>query len=104
MQLTIFNQGGETIADKYRIPDCTVILPNLGKAKVFSTINSESAFRKILMKPEGPEKTVISENNDIYEYMRIPFGLNFTTSIFQRALDNIIHPYVGNFCIANKNM
>nr|XP_014100453.1 uncharacterized protein LOC106625164 [Bactrocera oleae] len=42
----------KTIADKYPIPDCNVILSNLEKTKVFSTIDLKSGFHQILMKPE----------------------------------------------------
>lgn len=88
----------KTIADKYPIPDCNVILSNLGKAKVFSTIDLESGFHQILMKPEDIEKTAFSVNNGKYEYIRMPSGLRNAPSIFQRAMDNILRQYVGKFC------
>ncbi|TMW46813.1 hypothetical protein DOY81_008111 [Sarcophaga bullata] len=55
-----------TISYKYPIPDCNVILSNLGKEKYFSTIDLKSVFHQILMKPEDIEKTAFSINNGKY--------------------------------------
>ena len=87
----------KTIADKYPIPDCNVILSNLWKAKVFSTIDLESGFHLRLMKPEDIEKTAFSVNNGKYEYIRMPFRFFHAPSIFLRAIDNILRQYVENF-------
>lgn len=87
-----------TISDKYPIPDTNVILSNLGKSKYFSTIDLESGFHQILMKESDIQKTSFSVNNGKYEYIRLPFGLKNAPSIFQRAMDDILKPYIGKFC------
>lgn len=87
-----------TICDKYPIPDCNVILSNLGTAKYFSTIDLESGFHQILMKEEDIEKTAFSVNNGKYEFLRLPFGLKNSPSIFQRAMDNILRDFIGKIC------
>ena len=87
-----------TISDKYPIPDTNVILSNLGKPKYFSTIDLESGFHQILMKESDIQKTSFSVNNGKYEYIRLPFGLKNAPSIFQRAMDDILKPYIGKFC------
>jgi len=87
-----------TVSLKYPIPDCNVILSNLGKAKYFSTIDLESGFHQILMKEEDIEKTAFSVNNGKYEFIRMPFGLKNGPGIFQGAMDNILRKYVGKFC------
>lgn len=45
-----------TISEKYPIPDVNVILSNLRKAKVFSTIDLESGFHQIQMKESDIKK------------------------------------------------
>lgn len=87
-----------TTSDKYPIPETNIILSNLGKAKFFSTLDLESGFHQILMNPKDIEKTAFSVNNGKYEYVRMPFGLKNAPSIFQRAMDNILRPYVGKIC------
>lgn len=88
----------QTVSDKYPIPDCNVILSNLGKSKFFSTIDLESGFYQILMKNEDIEKTAFSVNNGKYEFLRMPFGLKNGPSIFQRAMDNILREFIGKIC------
>lgn len=88
----------QTISDKYPIPDCNVILSNLGTAKYFSTIDLESGFHQILMKEQDIEKTAFSVNNGKYEFVRLPFGLKNSPSIFQRAMDDILREYIGKIC------
>lgn len=87
-----------TIPDRYPMPDPTVILSNLGKARFFSTIDLESGFHQILMKDEDIEKTAFSINNGKYEFLRLPFGLANAPRIFQRAMDNILREKIGKTC------
>lgn len=88
----------KTIAYRYPIPDCNVILSNLGKARFFSTIDLESGFHQILMKEADICKTAFSVNNGKYEFVRMPFGLKNAPSIFQNAMDDILRNFVGKFC------
>lgn len=88
----------DTIPDRYPIPDTNIILSNLGKSKYFSSIDLESGFHQILMHPDDIEKTAFSINNGKYEFLRMPFGLKNAPRIFQRAMDDILRPYVGKIC------
>lgn len=90
--------NAKTIAYKYPIPDCNVILSNLGKSKYFSTIDLESGFHQILMKKDDIGKTAFSVNNGKYEFVRLPFGLKNAPSIFQNAMDDILRKFIGKFC------
>lgn len=87
-----------TIEEKYPIPDCSVILSNLGKASYFSTVDLESGFHQILIKETDIEKTAFSVNNGKYEFLRMPFGLRNAPGIFQRAMDDILREFIGKFC------
>lgn len=86
-----------TIADRYPIPEISVVLSNLGNAKYFSTIDLESGFHQIKIHPEDTEKTAFSINNSKYEFLRMPFGLKNAPSIFQQALDDILKEFIGKF-------
>lgn len=87
-----------TVPDRYPMPDPSVILSNLGKARFFSTIDLESGFHQILMKDDDIEKTAFSINNGKYEFLRLPFGLANAPRIFQRAMDNILREKIGKTC------
>ena len=87
-----------TIDDKYPIPNISVIISNLGKAKYFSTLDLKSGFHQIELAERDREKTAFSVNNGKYEYCRLPFGLKNAPSIFQRAIDDILRDQIGKTC------
>lgn len=89
--------NAKTIFDRYPIPDTNMILSNLGGATVFSTLDLESGFHQIMIKESDKEKTAFSINGAKYEFNRMPFGLKNAPSIFQRAIDDILRPYIGKF-------
>uniref|UniRef100_W8BY62 RNA-directed DNA polymerase n=1 Tax=Ceratitis capitata TaxID=7213 RepID=W8BY62_CERCA len=88
----------KTSSDKYPIPDTSVILANLGKSKIFTTLDLKSGFHQILLAEKDRCKTAFSVNNGKYEFCRLPFGLKNAPSIFQRAIDDILREYVGKIC------
>lgn len=49
--------NNNTVTDKYPIPDINITIQNLGRAKVFSTIDLESGFHQILIRKSDREKT-----------------------------------------------
>lgn len=89
--------NNETITDKYPIPDINMIIQNLGKSRYFSTIDLESGFHQISIKPEDREKTAFSVNFNKFQFKRMPFGLKNAPSIFQRCVNDILQPYIGDF-------
>lgn len=89
--------NAHTITDRYPIPDVNMTIQNLGKAKIFSTIDLESGFHQILIKESDREKTAFSVNGAKYEFIRMPFGLKNAPSIFQRCVDDILREYIGKF-------
>lgn len=88
----------KTIADRYPIPEQSLVLNSFGTSTYFSTIDLESGFHQIRMKEEDIEKTAFSINNAKYEFVRLPFGLKNAPSIFQRTLDDILREHIGKFC------
>lgn len=87
-----------TVADRYPIPDINEVLAQLGDNKIFSVLDLKSGFHQILLKESDIEKTAFSINNGKYEFTRLPFGLKNAPSIFQRALDDILHEHIGKIC------
>lgn len=87
----------QTIADKYLIPDINLTIQNLGRAKIFSTIDLESGFHQILIKEEDREKTAFSIIHAKFHFRRMPFGLKNAPAIFRRCVNNILHEYIGKF-------
>lgn len=86
-----------TIFDRYPMPDVNIILSNLGEAKFFSKIDLESGFHQILIKESDTHKTAFSVDGAMYEFTRMPFGLCNAPSLFQRAMDDVLRPFIGKF-------
>lgn len=74
-----------------------MIIQNLGKAKIFSTIDLESGYHQILIKENDREKTAFSINHAKIHFKRMPFGLKNAPSIFQRCVNDILHEFIGKF-------
>lgn len=87
----------QTVTDRYPIPDINLTIQNLGKARVFSTIDLESGFHQILIEKDDREKTAFSVNHAKYQFKRMPFGLKNAPSIFQRCVNDILHEFIGKF-------
>lgn len=89
--------NAQTVTDKYPIPDINMTIQNLGRAKIFSTIDLESGYHQILIRKEDREKTGFSINHAKFHFKRMPFGLKNAPSIFQRCVNDILYDYIGKF-------
>lgn len=90
--------NGKTIEDSYPIPNVGVILSNLGKAQLFTTLDLKSGFHQIELAERDREKTAFSVCNGKYEFCRLPFGLKNAPGIFQRAIDDVLREHIGRYC------
>lgn len=87
-----------TVPDRYPIPEINEVLSNLGENKYFSVIDLKSGFHQIPLKECVVEKTAFSINNGKFEFVRLPFGLKNSPSIFQRTLDDVLRDHIGIIC------
>nr|AAA28600.1 reverse transcriptase endonuclease [Drosophila virilis] len=88
----------KTIPDRYPMPRIPMILANLGKAKYFTTLDLKSGYHQIYLAEHDREKTSFSVSSGKYEFCRLPFGLRNASSIFQRAIDDILREHIGKIC------
>ncbi len=93
----------KTVADKYPMPSINMILSNLGKAKYFTTLDLKSGYHQIELAECDREKTSFSVNGGKYEFYRLPFGLRNASSIFQRAIDDVLWDMIGKTCYVYVN-
>ena len=57
---------------------------------IFSRMELVKAFHQILIHHEDVPKTVIITPFDLYEYVRIPFGLRNGAQLSQRFIDEVL--------------
>jgi len=79
-----------TIPYRYPMPNISMILGNLDKARYFTTLDLKSGYHQITLAERDREKTSFSVNGGKYEFHRLPFGLKNAASIFQRTIDDIL--------------
>lgn len=73
--------NSKTVADKYPMPNITMILSNL-----------------VDLAERDREKSAFSVNGGKYEFCRLPFGLKNVASIFQRTIDDVLRGQSGKSC------
>ncbi|KAH8236313.1 hypothetical protein KR032_000351 [Drosophila birchii] len=98
LELDFRKLNERTIPDRYPMPNISMILGNLGKAKYFTTLDLKSGYHQITLAERDREKTSFSVNGGKYEFRRLPFGLKNAASIFQRTIDDILREQIGKFC------
>lgn len=72
------------------------ILPELGKAKVFSTVDAKKGFWHVVLDEASSKLTPFGR----YRWTRLPFGIAPAPEIFQIKLQEVIQGLEGVECIA----
>ena len=60
-------------------------------ARYFSTIDLSNSFYQIELTPESRKYTAFSTGYSLYNFKRLPFGLNLGSGLLSSLLDNIFH-------------
>jgi hypothetical protein len=81
------------------LPVISEILDTLGKSKYFSTIDCESGFLQVPVRPEDQPKNAFSTRKDHFQHKRMPFGLKGAPATFQRLTTTVISGIQGITCL-----
>ena len=86
----------------YQIPVIDDLLPDLSEARVFSKVDLASAFWHLeLDKKESSKLTTFSTPYGRFQWLCLPFGLNVSSEIFQKHLNQGLLGLEGVKCIAD---
>ncbi len=88
-----------TIKDAYPIPKIQERLTHLSEAKYFTTIDLCSGYYQIPLEKASREVTAFSCEWGHFERNVLPMGMTNSGASFQRAMDKILHEYIGKFCL-----
>ncbi|XP_062558648.1 uncharacterized protein K02A2.6-like [Armigeres subalbatus] len=77
------------------------ILPELGKARVFSTVDARKGFWHVVLDETSSKLTTFWTPFGRFRWTRLPFGISSAPEIFQLKLQEAIEGLEGVECIAD---
>lgn len=87
--------------ERYQLPVLEDILPELSKARVFTTVDLKSGYWHCVLAPESSVLTTFATPYGRYRWRRLPFGLSASSEIFQKHLNRALENLPGVLCIAD---
>ena len=85
----------------YQLPVLEDILPELSKARVFSTVDLKSRYWHGVLAPESSILTTFATPYGRYRWICLPYGLYASSEIFQNHLNHALESPPGVLCITD---
>ena len=87
--------------ENYQLPVLEDFLPNLSEAKIFTTLDLKAGYWHVQLEESSSYLTTFSTPYGRYRFLRLPFGCNVSSEIFQRKLNEAIGDLPGILCVAD---
>ncbi|GFV23799.1 retrovirus-related Pol polyprotein from transposon 17.6 [Trichonephila clavipes] len=106
------NLNRKMIKDKFPLPLIEEVLDKLENSKVYTSLDLKNGFFHVPMDPNSTKYTSFVTHEGQYEFLRVPFGLSNSPSVFQRFIytvfrklirDNILIVYMDDLLIPSQN-
>lgn len=88
-----------TVKDAYPLPRVDDCIDSLSGAKYFSSLDLNSGFWQVAMKPEDREKTAFATTMGLYQFTVMSFGLANAPSTFERLMENVLRGLQWEQCL-----
>ena len=84
-----------TVTDHYPMPSMKDLISNIGKRKIYSTIDLLSGFLQVPLDEQSRQMTAFNSSSGRFQYKRMPFGLKSSPATFVRLMDIVLHGLLG---------
>ena len=84
-----------TVKDSYALPFIDELISSVRGAKIFSALDLFSGYHQIPMNKKDIEKTSFTTKFGNYNFLVMPFGLTNAPASFQREMNRILLPLIG---------
>jgi Reverse transcriptase (RNA-dependent DNA polymerase) len=88
-----------TVRDSYPLTRMDECIDALGDAKIFTTLDCNSGYWQIPVRPEDREKTTFTSHEGLYWFLRMPFCLRNAPATFQRFVDITLSGITWKTCL-----
>ena len=96
--------------DAYPIPNINELYNKLSGGVIYSKLDLSHAYQQLVLDDESRKYTTINTSKGLFEYTRLPFGINAAPGIFQRTMENLLSQipmttvYLDDILIAGKTV
>jgi hypothetical protein len=90
-----------TVKDRYPLPLIEDHIDRLGGSKYFTSLDMASGFHQIPIDEPSIHKTGFVTPEGHYEYLKMPFGLCNSPTVYQRIINNTLRKFIeaGNVLV-----
>ena len=89
----------QTVKNRYPLPRIDDLFDQLQGAQVFSSIDLQSAYYQVRLKPEDVPKTAFTTPLGLYEFRVLCFGLTNAPGTFQNIMNDVLKDVICKFVI-----
>ena len=89
----------QTVKSRYPLPRIDDLFDQLQGANIFSSIDLQSAYYQVRLKPEDVPKTAFTTPLGLFEFRVLCFGLTNAPGTFQNIMKDVLGDVIGKFVI-----
>ncbi|KYO19557.1 hypothetical protein Y1Q_0007488 [Alligator mississippiensis] len=84
-----------TMFDAFPMPYVSHLIERIGEARYISTLDLAKGYWQIPLRPSNCTKTAFGTPWGLFEFVRMPFGLNGAAATFQRLMETLLAPHAA---------